>query len=320
MFLAKRELHTSIRLAARTRYTKPKPKQPVGKPIANLAQKAHHSNDLRVTAPIPPATSNVQVPDDHPLWQFFADKKYMRKFDELDTDSRPWTVAELRRKSFDDLHSLWYTCLKERNVLARENHLLRNDIGSNQEIYETVAEKIRTTMWRIRHVLSERDHAFDKAQKDFDKYREGFLQDFEQEFLATPASEDQQAFEKLARLQFSIFGISEYIDENRVDRKFVDGMKYVATLKLKRFAARNADIESILEGSNYSISDAGEAFVIFTAENTESAAVEACQVVQELREKKSTVKRYDELDTVGEYVQKLAAAQAEQAAVTTAEL
>jgi hypothetical protein len=33
---------------------------------------------------------------------------------------RPWTAEELRRKSWDDLHTLWYKCLLERNIIATE--------------------------------------------------------------------------------------------------------------------------------------------------------------------------------------------------------
>ena len=34
---------------------------------------------------------------------------------------RPWAIQELREKSWDDLHKLWWVCVKERNRIATSN-------------------------------------------------------------------------------------------------------------------------------------------------------------------------------------------------------
>ncbi|CCE61724.1 hypothetical protein TPHA_0B00520 [Tetrapisispora phaffii CBS 4417] len=310
MLAFKRGFHNTVNTAARTRYTKPKPKH-VPKVIAPPpSQVTHHYNNLKITAPVPPVVQNIVCPDDHPLWQFFADKKFMRSPSDVDSTSRAWSIPELRRKSFDDLHSLWYICLKERNILARENHLLRNIVNGNQGTFEDVSEKIRTTMWRIRHVLSERDWAFKNAQLAFENERANFIKEFETDFLKMTQEEDEVAFESLARFQKSIFGISEYLDENVVDRTFVDGLKIVANLKLQKFAPREEAIRKFIDAlENNRLDDVGEAFVIFTAENGAKDVKDACDAVLDLRDSNNKIARIDEINTVSQYIKSLAEVQ-----------
>lgn len=188
--------------------------------------------------------------------------------------------------------------------------MLRNAVEGQQEFYEEVASKVRTTMWRIRHVLSERDWAFRNAQESFKSQKETFIKQFEDEFLELSQEDDDEAFEILSRFQQSVFGINEFIDENVVDRRFVEGLKYVATLKVRRFALRDDELQQFLTNCHdQSILDVGEAFVIFTSENNLKEVKDACTAVKDLREKGNFVPKLEEVATVTQYIQRLADAQ-----------
>ncbi|OCF61297.1 hypothetical protein L486_00944 [Kwoniella mangroviensis CBS 10435] len=116
----------------------------------------------------------------HPLWQFFhlptpakarippLQNKSPSDMGSLETlirddanlhSGRSWTAAELRQKSFQDLHTLWYVLLKERNVLATQREERRRlGIGHrvDGELLTKRAFRCRKTMARIKYVLNER--------------------------------------------------------------------------------------------------------------------------------------------------------------------
>lgn len=302
-----RAFSTSGVQLARTKFTVPKPPPPKRENVRLPTQTTHHSNKLRITAPIPPTVANIKCPEDHPLWKFFSNKKFLRSEEDLDLNARAWSVPELRRKSFNDLHSLWYSCLRERNVLARETHLLEVSMGADAGPYMDLAETVRTTMWRIRHVLSERDTAFTKAQKASANRLDKYCADFAETFTSneTYPLENAETWEVLKRFQYAVFGISEVIEDNTIDRPFVDGLKSVANLKLRKFD--DAAAKELGE-----ITDAGEAFVLFTAENNAEAFAESVEVVKELRASGKSVSRYDELETVSGYIDQLIHANVEE--------
>ena len=95
---------------------------------------------------------------------------------------RAWSAAELRRKSFKDLHTLWYVVLRERNLL--ETQLLemkrvgvlldmtpvkRNMFRVNPSpsmpgsSLRFVLLQCRKTMARIKYVINERRLAYEGA-------------------------------------------------------------------------------------------------------------------------------------------------------------
>ncbi|KAJ3159805.1 39S ribosomal protein L47, mitochondrial [Geranomyces michiganensis] len=81
--------------------------------------------------------------------------------DEVPT-GRAWLASELRTKSFEDLHCLWWTCIKEQNRLYSQKEEARRF-----QIYfphRARLNECKLTMKRIKLVLWERRIAWFRAQ------------------------------------------------------------------------------------------------------------------------------------------------------------
>merc|ERR1712205_127297 len=87
--------------------------------------------------------------------------------DEKTFVGREWLASDLRNKSYEDLHELWYVLLKERNMLLTERYLAR----TNREPMRAPQRmtKVRKSMVRIKLVLTElaREEAGGDPQKLF---------------------------------------------------------------------------------------------------------------------------------------------------------
>lgn len=60
--------------------------------------------------------SAVEVDENHGLWGFFTkDKEVLEPPTTIVAHGRAWTVPELRMRDWDDLHRLWWVCVKEVN-------------------------------------------------------------------------------------------------------------------------------------------------------------------------------------------------------------
>ncbi|GJQ14294.1 hypothetical protein GpartN1_g6085.t1 [Galdieria partita] len=79
---------------------------------------------------------------------------FVRREKELGSlPGREWTVDELRLKSFDDLHKLWWVMIKERNALLTERDWCRS--VKREWNGETTLEKVNLSMTNIKQAVSE---------------------------------------------------------------------------------------------------------------------------------------------------------------------
>lgn len=196
--------------------------------------------------PIIPTHKNFDVSPDHPLWAFFREgnktENILRELKDWVTDSRPWSMAELRLKSFDDLHRLWYLNAQQRNILATEKRVANELLNGNTNHYDDLDDNHLMVQKRIKQVLLERQVAYERAQL---LPQDEYLQEFSENYINADESQISQFNEKLIRLQYAIFGIepdlAEYDLAEDINVKFVEGLKYVANLKLNRFLKSNPD-------------------------------------------------------------------------------
>lgn len=131
----------------------------------------------------------VATDENHGLWAFFpAPGKLLWTPEETEQYGRAWVVEELRKKSFEDLHSLWWVCCRERNMLATSKaELSRGKLGFGEREIETrdeevceallpitlrryeadgggcVCLQVQKTMRAIKHTLTERFYTWQEA-------------------------------------------------------------------------------------------------------------------------------------------------------------
>ncbi|KAI0071698.1 MRP-L47-domain-containing protein, partial [Panus rudis PR-1116 ss-1] len=112
----------------------------------------------------------IEVNPNHGLYAFFrkvetedGEVKY-ETLEAMVPSGRSWSAAELRRKSFKDLHTLWYVLLRERNLLATQREEARR-LGIDHSKLRSAKRSymVRKSMARIKYVLNERRLAYEGA-------------------------------------------------------------------------------------------------------------------------------------------------------------
>lgn len=190
---------------------------------------------------------------------------------------RPWTIQELRRKSFEDLHTIWYTCVKERNILERESRIygVWGVEDNTQDPFAQQSLKVRDTMWRIRHVLSERQTSWENSLEDYKTGYERIMLEFEDEYLEADDSQDAEMEARLERFQFAYFGITSELSSKNVNYNVIRGIKKVASLKFNRFQSTLREDSQISDGPI----DIKESFLIFVAPHTPEGIQDAVDTI-----------------------------------------
>lgn len=263
----------------------------------NMKGRYRISPDVKLRPPIIPTINNIKMKDDHPLWQFFSHKKFIRSSKEVQHTSRPWSIQELRKKSFEDLHSLWYVCLKERNKLYREYHIYYEEGSKRSTDFISLSDDILDTMNNIKHVISEREAALKNAQAEFITGGEQYLAEFKKKYLEEKEVETDEWYDKLERLQYAIFGIPDVLDTSlKVDVNFINGVKFIGNLKYDKFASK------IGREDFNGLKDIAEMYTVFEESATADGLKEACTKIDEYRKSNLVIPESKEIRVVQGFI------------------
>lgn len=174
--------------------------------------------------------------------------------------------------------------MKERNILERESRIYSlYDSSGDSDPFAQQSARVRDSMWRIRHVLSERQTAWENSLSDYHAQYEQIMAEFEEAYLEADDSQDAEMEARLERFQYAYFGISaeEPLTAAAVTANTVPGVRKVAELKFARFQSTLTESsQNAIEGPR----DIREAYLLFVAPHTPEGVQEAVDSIVAQRE------------------------------------
>lgn len=152
------------------------------------------------------------------------------------TTGRSWNIDELRLKSDEDLHKLWYVLLREKNLIASDNILKRKITGESGP--QGQIGKVRVSMARLKTVLKERKLVRDAYRQHLeDEYVQAQRQEFEKQ---TKEAEEKEAKEPyVPKITFDLLR-AKYADLKRG----VDNLDYIK--KAAEFDIKKKELKAYL--------------------------------------------------------------------------
>merc|ERR1719347_1064115 len=171
---------------------------------------------------------------------------------------REWKTDELRLKSNEDLHKLWFVLLKEKNMLLTMEHAYKEEYVAmpNPERID----KVEMSMENLEEVVRERNRAFHNLEVGISGERErtfrrdcfGLLAPYKpRQHLMTIWM--NTGYRKQLRFRFQNSGRDDVKDFQARYRERLDGLERTQVLLQMRLAARtvrrypNCDLEALKE-------------------------------------------------------------------------
>jgi len=114
-----------------------------------------------------------------PPVQDFIDSVRTQITNQVPAVGRAWKASELRGKSFDELHTLWFVLLKERNMLLSERERARKEQRTMERRDRLL--KVQLSMSRLQTVLRERKLVHER------------LKEYQREHLLSPQAPSDAA-------------------------------------------------------------------------------------------------------------------------------